>query len=65
MSKINEDLKQRRRAIGMTQKELADALLVTEKSIWSWEQGQTPHKFLLRAWTHAIEEAEERANARP
>jgi transcriptional regulator with XRE-family HTH domain len=43
---------------GMTQRELADQLGVTQQSVARWEQGSPPRRFMLRAIELLLEETE-------
>ena len=48
MSTINEIIKQRRKELNMTQKELAEILSVSDKTVSRWESGnQVPDALLL------------------
>lgn len=55
MSSMNERIKQRRRELGMTQKELAEMLSISDKTVSRWESGnQMPDALLLPDLTDAL-----------
>jgi transcriptional regulator with XRE-family HTH domain len=56
---ISEDLKRRRELLGMTQKQLAKAMFVTERTVQRWESGEYVHPLMRNAWQALLEEAEE------
>ena len=60
---MNEDLKERRKKLGMTRRQLAKTLLITERTLLRWETGETKelHPLLRNAWMDAIKEAEQEA----
>lgn len=58
-------LKARRKALGLSQAELAELIGVNLQTVWRWERGRIePHRVTLRAWVAALE-AEEARQATP
>ena len=58
---IYEELKQRRIALGLSRFELAKRLLVTERTILRWEDGDSKnplHPLLRNGWIAEIEKEE-------
>lgn len=56
MHTIQENIKQRRRALGMTQKELADRLDISDKTVSRWESGnQLPDALLFPDLAEALQ----------
>jgi transcriptional regulator with XRE-family HTH domain len=53
---LGERIRTHRLQHGMTQRELADQLGVTQQSVARWEQGSPPKRYLLRAIQSLIEE---------
>jgi transcriptional regulator with XRE-family HTH domain len=45
---LAERIRTFRRTRGMTQRELADRLAVTQQSVARWEQGSPPRRYMLR-----------------
>ena len=55
MGSMNERIKQRRRELGITQKELADMLSISDKTVSRWESGnQMPDALLLPDLAEAL-----------
>ena len=57
---MNQELRQRREALGLTRKELARILLITERTLQRWEadQIQNLHPLLRNGWMAALEAIE-------
>ena len=57
---MNQELRQRREALGLTRKELARILLITERTLQRWEadQIQNLHPYLRNGWMAALEAIE-------
>ncbi len=45
---------------GMTQRDLADQLGVTQQSVARWEQGSPPRRYMLRVIESLLDEPESR-----
>lgn len=56
---LAERIRGYRRASGLTQRELADRLGVTQQSVARWEQGTPPRRYLLRVLESLLAEQEE------
>lgn len=55
MSAMNNTIKERRKALGITQKELADTLSISDKTVSRWESGnQIPDAILLPDLAEAL-----------
>ncbi len=55
MSTMNNTIKERRKALGITQKELADTLSISDKTVSRWESGnQIPDAILLPDLAEAL-----------
>ena len=59
----HEELRRRRKALKMTQAELARRMLVTTRTIQNYEAGGKQHPFMMSGWAETIEEAETAAVA--
>lgn len=57
---MNQELRQRREALGLTRKDLARVLLITERTLQRWEadQIQNLHPLLRNGWMAALEAIE-------
>ena len=57
---MNQELRQRREALGLTRKALARILLITERTLQRWEadQIQNLHPLLRNGWMAALEAIE-------
>ena len=57
---MNQELRQRREALGLTRKDLARVLLITERTLQRWEadQIQSLHPLLRNGWMAALEAIE-------
>ena len=57
---MNQELRQRREALGLTRKELPRILLITERTLQRWEadQIQNLHPLLRNGWMAALEAIE-------
>ena len=53
---LAERIRTHRLRHGMTQRELADQLGVTQQSVARWEQGSPPRRYMLRAIEALLEE---------
>ena len=54
---LAEGIRAYRTAHGMTQRDLADQLGVTQQSVARWEQGSPPRRYMLRVIQSLLEEA--------
>ncbi len=55
---LAERIRAHRARLGITQRELADQLGVTQQSVARWEQGSPPRRYMLRVIESLFEEAE-------
>ena len=53
---LAERIRAHRLTLGITQRDLADQLGVTQQSVARWEQGSPPRRYLLRAIESLLEE---------
>ncbi len=53
---LGERIRAHRLASGMTQRDLADRLGVTQQSVARWEQGAPPRRYMLRAIDALLDE---------
>ena len=55
---LNEELRKRRDALGISRRELAGRLFITEQTLVNWEGGSTVHPNHRNAWMREIEKEE-------